>query len=92
MLGVDLDVPDELSSTPNSAPVIRPDPCGKGGGASLAARAGFGDGALEAVGVPFSFLDTFVAFTGGALVVSESISIATGCWRRVVFSVGFAIC
>lgn len=59
MLGV-VRESDELpeSSTPNSALVIRPDPCGSGGGASLAARAGLGEGALDdgAVAEPFSFL------------------------------------
>ena len=69
MFGADFDAADELSSTPNRAPVIRPEPCGSGGGtASLAARAGLGDGALEgvAVGVLLSFFAAFAGFVGAA--------------------------
>jgi hypothetical protein len=64
MLGVDFDDPDvaELSSTPKRAPDISPDPCGSGGGGSLAARDGVGDGALDggAVDAPLSFLASLV--------------------------------
>lgn len=67
MLGAVFDAADALSSTPNRAPVIRPEPCGSGGGAvSLPARAGLGDGALDgvAVGVLLSFLAVFAGFVG----------------------------
>jgi hypothetical protein len=66
----------ESSAPPNKAVVINPDPWGSGG-ASLVARPGFGDGALEdgAVAAPFSFLalDAIGSF--------ESMSMASeDCW------------
>ena len=66
------------SSPPNSALVIRPDPWGRGG-ASLAALAGFGDGAVDdgAVVLPFSFLPDGL-FTA-AIPSFESTSIASDC-------------
>lgn len=80
IFGAVFDAADELSSTPNRAPVIKPEPCGSGGGTtSLAARAGLGDGALEgvAVGVLLSF---FAAFAGlvGAGVGTVDVVVVSG--------------
>lgn len=65
MLGEARDEPEErVSSVPNSALEINPEPWGNGGGASLAGREGFGDAALEeeaVVVVPFSFLDALTS-------------------------------
>lgn len=63
----------ESSAPPNKALVIKPDPLGSGA-ASLVARPGFGDGALEegAVPAPLSF------FALAAVWSFESMSIASG--------------
>jgi hypothetical protein len=90
MFGADLEAFDEVevSSTPNKAPVINPEPCGRGGGAvsfSFGARVGLGDGAFEEgpVGVvPLSFFPDFAIFAG--TVFSVSMSMATGCCKRDV--------
>lgn len=123
MFGAVFDADEELlSSTPNNAPVIKPEPCGSGGGAgalSLPGRRGLGDGALEggAVDVGLSFFAGFVVLGpvaepllppaaatavgaaaaaevpvseawAGLVAGSESISMFTGCWSRLIFSVG----
>lgn len=71
MLGEVRDEPEErVSSVPNRALEINPEPWGNGGAASLTGRAGFGDAALEegAVAVvavdPFSFLGALASALG----------------------------
>lgn len=76
MLGVlSLGVSDVLSSTPNRALEISPEPWGNGGGASFAGREGFGDGgfdegAVEGLG---SFLVTFSTAAGAERSLSSSV-------------------
>lgn len=86
ILGVILEDPDcdeSLSLTPKRAPVSKPDPDGRGGGASLG-REGLGDGGLD--DAPFDWAVPFFAGAGGFPIVdagvvvawSVSTSIATG--------------
>lgn len=71
MLGEVRDEPEgRVSSVPNSALEINPEPWGSGGGASLTGREGFGDAALEegavvvVAVVPFSFLEALASAVG----------------------------